>query len=391
MRSAELQIWIDSKKSPEGVHQALSELTGNLRKEFLQEALNDPDICQRFESWPDEGKDTNTRKWHEDLAMDAYCKTPALMGGVPLVLLGETDRLIPAANIMSSSGIFVCATTYNSGDKRPHYWKKKIFSRSTVNITYTGYQLYQFDWDVLHLLIKYSESGFNQYQYVSGRELLRRMGLSVGGRTMNDLKDSILRLRSSLLCIENNPRTGSNTYHVGSRKTHDYQTAFSLVSDFEFLDGEIKYMLDARFVRLFGNSEYGLIDWDKRVKLRKNELAKQIQVFISDQKANMIFRKVEHLRMISGLNSDMAQFSRLVRNALEELLKVEVIRAYWMSKPKRGNATEKSICVWVNEAPVAEDVPKIPGILVDKASKQKRVYAKRESKKAPEPEQIDLF
>ena len=388
MRSPELQQWIKSKPTAEIASDTIDELPPVLRKELLQEALNECEINQTYETARHLGKDS--QKWREDMALRSFCKLPQFRGSVALDLPGWNDGNTPTSNIVSNSGLFGVQTSQNSGEKRPYLRNAQIACRANVAIKYKGEKLYQFDWDVWHQLICISRNNLGVPHSVDCRELLRRMGLTGTGPNIASLKQTIVRLRAAYIYVEYNSKSGKNTFKIGSTSVKDFQAGLNLVADHIWLDGHISFTLDYRLCRLFGNREYGLVDWEKRKKLKRNDLAKWLQNYYSSQSSNQQFDRVDRLKLLTGLTSSIKDFTRLLENALNLLLQHEVIRAYWISKPKRGCLEERSICIWRDIPPASSDeIPATKGEFHNTISRLPRVY--KPKTKETSPEQIDLF
>ena len=388
MRSPELQQWIKSKPTAEIASDTIDELPPVLRKELLQEALKECEINQTYETARHLGKDS--QKWREDMALRSFCKLPQFRGSVALDLPGWNDGNTPTSNIVSNSGLFGVQTSQNSGEKRPYLRNAQIACRANVAIKYKGEKLYQFDWDVWHQLICISRNNLGVPHSVDCRELLRRMGLTGTGPNIASLKQTIVRLRAAYIYVEYNSKSGKNTFKIGSTRVKDFQAGLNLVADHIWLDGHISFTLDYRLCRLFGNREYGLVDWEKRKKLKRNDLAKWLQNYYSSQSSNQQFDRVDRLKLLTGLTSSIKDFTRLLENALNLLLQHEVIRAYWISKPKRGCLEERSICIWRDIPPASSDeIPATKGEFHNTISRLPRVY--KPKTKETSPEQIDLF
>lgn len=139
-----------------------------------------------------------------------------------------------------------------------------------------------------------------------------------------------------------------------------------LVSDYRWNQGQdLTFVLDSKLIKLFGNSEYGLIDWEKRRQLKHNDLAKKLQNLFSGQKDNLLKHQVATIKERSGLTADMKGFTLSLVRALNLLCEKDVIKAYWISKPKRGFAESKMLYVWWREIPPQHEIPVERGSYTD--------------------------
>ena len=75
----------------------------------------------------------------------------------------------------------------------------------------------------------------------------------------------------------------------------------------------ISYSLDARLSMLFGNFEYGLVDWETRNRMGKNEMAKKLQCLFSGQKANQQFHKAAKVRDLCRVREALQKPSLILR------------------------------------------------------------------------------
>ena len=139
-----------------------------------------------------------------------------------------------------------------------------------------------------------------------------------------------------------------------------------LISDYRWDQGQsLTFVLDSKLIKLFGNSEYGLIDWEKRRQLKHNDLAKKLQSMFSGQRDNLLKYQVSIIKDRSGLSSEMKSFTMKLIKALNLLCEKDVIKAYWISKPKRGFAETKMLYVWWREIPPQHEIPVERGSYTD--------------------------
>ena len=55
----------------------------------------------------------------------------------------------------------------------------------------------------------------------------------------------------------------------------------------------------------------------------------------------------------------MKAFTRQLKKALDELIRVGVIKAYWISMPPKGQSEDKRLYIWKNQLPTKlEPIPK---------------------------------
>lgn len=363
VRSKELQAWIDAQGTPEGVYGAVRDLSGKLREELLQEALSIDQIAQKFDE-----KNGLEPKTKEIAALKAYCSFPEIMGPVSMELAGWHERNVPSSNIIDSSALFKAVSPEQYGKKRPFHHQKAIASRSTVYIDYTGEELCQFDWDVLHYLICCSRDAFNVPHTITPLNMVKTLGLPINGQSYEQIFDSVVRLFEGSIYVQNTPKTGNNNFVIGRRRrtARGQVMGLHLISDYRWNQGQsLTFVLDSKLIKLFGNSEYGLIDWEKRRQLKHNDLAKKLQSMFSGQRDNLLKYQVSIIKDRSGLCSEMKSFTMKLIKALNLLCEKDVIKAYWISKPTRGFAETKMLYVWWREIPPQCEIPVERGTYTD--------------------------
>lgn len=378
VRSPELADWIASR-SPEELVRSLNEMPNKLRQELLAEALQDDRVRDSINSLPDAVKDIG--------ALRKYCSLPDIYGYVKLELPGMNDGNVPSSNIIDTSSLF--HVQKKRCPERPMFHHERIASRSTTVIEYTGEALYQGDWGVLHSLISISHDAFDVPHSIEAKKILSILGLSDGGYNYDKLLTSLRRLAEASIYVENRSATGMNNITIGRSEGNARQkdvVVLHLLKDFQWLRGgnKIIFSLDRRLVRLFGNGEYGLIDWDKRKRIRNNELALKLQNLISGQKANQQFHNVAKILTLSGLSCNMAEFTRLLVKALTQMVTAGIIGAFWISKPKRGEGAEKKVlCIWKKDGPSkSEPVP---------TNQRGQLYGVPKTPKKADPENVSIF
>ena len=388
-RSEELQRWLDTLDGePDGVRGALRGLDAGLREELMREALTDDRIADL------KAKMENTALYApnvELVLLEHYLRQPGVLSPVTLCLKGMTDRHLPSSNIIDTSALFGVAARQLCGN-RPLLDHQVVASRSNVRIEYTGKRLYQSDWDVLHTLIRQSQDAFDRRHDIQPSRLLELLGLSKGGSCYDILEQTVNRLREGYLYVA---VEGKNPMHLGKGPEGRYKasTGLNLIKDFTWYRGDegekLTFVIDSRIARLFSNSEYGLVDLEKRKLLRSNELAKKIQSLISGQMSNCQHHRMSKLLALTGLQSDMAHFTAHVLKALQVLVSAGIITAYWLSRPPRGQAQDKILVIWKERgASRDEPIPKGKGTYGDRAGTVKTLDGRLASPiKSGEPQQ----
>lgn len=360
-RSKELSEWISKHSNSEELIEDLPNLPTALKKELLNEALElNPVIRTNYENREDSIKSVRER-----IALIAYCKTKEVFGDIGLdIPLLNNDNTV-SFNILDTSSLF-CVFIPNTQERR--YCRNEVLAcRKNVAIEYTGEVLYQFDWDVFHMLITIAEGDFSHSHRTTPAEMLRRLGMTAGGENYDRLERTLARLYETGLYIHRQDDEGNPNVIIGrkmpahSSSQKNYKT-MRLIQNYSWFRGlEIQFELDPQIRSLIGHNEYGLVDWETRNKLQKNDLAKKLQALFSGHE-NMQNHKLVKLKEWCRLGSNLTVFSKQVKRALDELVKHDVIHSYWLYKPRRGELEKRYLRIWRKKGPSAkEPVPKERG------------------------------
>lgn len=366
MRSKGLQSWIDERKTPDNIKADLINLPEALRQELLAEALKDWEIRESYDS----SEGVLDRRARELIALSSFCARPEILGPVPLRLDGLNDGNAPSSNILDTSALFCVFSNKRSGLSRPVLRNVVVASRETTKIVYCGQELYQFDWDVLHCLLCFSKDCFNGICVVKPIDVLKKIGLRPTGPAYDALWESLRRLFEASLWVENTPKTGKNRFVLGKPTGKSQRMSFlgvRLIDSLYWNRGqELSFSLDSRLIKLYGNHEYGLVDWERRRSLGRNELAKKLQCLFAGQQSNQQFHRVDKIISICGVSSSAKRFIQSLTAALQALIKNGIICAYWISRPARGDGANRVLCIWQKKAPEAtEAIFQKPGSYFD--------------------------
>lgn len=196
-----------------------------------------------------------------------------------------------------------------------------LFSQQGITVKFTGEQLNQEDMTVWLALVDLArehplgnECDFTAYG------ILNHMGFTDGGRERERLQSSIDRLTACLVKIE------GNRYVYGG----------SLIDDF-VIDKDSKHYkitLNRQLIRLFGENDWTAINWEQRKQLRQKPLALKLHEYYSSH-TRPVPLTIEFLHDITGSNnSQMKDFKRKVKAALDELVKIGFLASYQFEDDK---------------------------------------------------------
>lgn len=219
---------------------------------------------------------------------------------------------------------------------------KRRFHRQAVMVTrrdcvleYTGEQLDEADGDLIMALIAFAQPfPLGTPVLLNRKELLRRIKSGGIGKTQYDwLYESMKRLREGVLFLEARKPDGSTRYVVGKMQS------FSVLKDLNY-DGSSEkyaYILDPRWVVLFGNREYSLIDWGKRMRIGRNQdMAKALQRLLATSSDPVQRYALDWLKGKMEYTGRMRDFNGAVRRACSELKRLGIIADHRLEDSTKG-------------------------------------------------------
>jgi hypothetical protein len=205
-----------------------------------------------------------------------------------------------------------------SKDRR-YFEKAEVFSQQGIIVTYTGRQLNQEDltvWLALVDLMKKDPLG-TECKFTA-HEILKYIGLEIGGSGYERLNDAILRMIACAVVI----KKGSKTYMgslIGGCDIDEYTKVYRLD-------------LNRHLVKLFGDNDWTAINWEQRKQLRNKPLCLKLHDYYSSHE-NPFPITLEFLSDLAGsVNKQKADFKRQVKTALEELIKIDFLKSYSIEK-----------------------------------------------------------
>ena len=111
------------------------------------------------------------------------------------------------------------------------------------------------------------------------------------------------------------------------------------------------YTLDPRWAVLFGNREYSLLDWDKRLQFKRGQdLAKSLQRLIVTSSDAVQRYSLDFLKERAQFASPMRKFKETLTAAMRELERLEIIAGGRIERGTKG----KEQAVWTRIQPCHE-------------------------------------
>lgn len=227
---------------------------------------------------------------------------------------------------------------------------KRKFHRQAVMVTrrdcvleYTGEQLDEADGDLIMALIAFAQPfPLGTPVPLNRKKLLRKIKPGSIGSTQYDwLYRSMKRLREGILFLEARKPDGSTRYTVGKMES------FNILKGLNY-DGESEtytYILDPRWVVMFGNREYSLIDWDKRMQIGRGlDMAKTLQRLIATSANPVQWYALDGLKAQMEYSGRMRDFRDSLTRAVRELERLGIIAKGCIEDSTKG---KPQLAMWL--------------------------------------------
>lgn len=227
--------------------------------------------------------------------------------------------------------------------KRKAHSQTVMVTRSDCVLEYSGQQLDEADGDLIMALIYFAQSQpLGTVVQLNRKELLRKIKPGGIGSTQYEwLHKSMKRLREGVLFLEARKPDGSTRYKIG------HMQSFSIVKELDYNeDTEVyTYMMDPRWVQMFGNREYGLIDFDKRLQIgRGQDMAKTLQRLVTTSADPVQRYALDWLKAKMEYSSPVRKFKEALMAAVHELERLEIISKGKIEVSTKGN---EQLTMWL--------------------------------------------
>ena len=206
--------------------------------------------------------------------------------------------------------------------RRKFHRQAEMVTRKDCVLEYTGEQLDEADGDLIMALIAFAQPyALGTPVPLNRKELLRKIKPGVIGSTQYTwLYRSMKRLREGTLFLEARKPDGSTRYTVGKMES------FNVLKDLDYEGEMYTYILDPRWVVLFGNQEYSLIDWDKRMQIPRGlDMAKTLQRLLATSSDPVQRYGLDGLKAQMDYTGRMRDFRDALSKAVTEMERLEII------------------------------------------------------------------
>jgi hypothetical protein len=227
--------------------------------------------------------------------------------------------------------------------RRKRHQQTKMVTRRDCVLEYTGEQLDEADGDLIMALIAFAQPyPLGTPVPLNRADLLRKLKRGTGKSQYDWLYKSMKRLREGVLFLEARKPDGTTRYTVGK------MYSFNILKDLDY-DGDREtytFVLDPRWVMLFGNREYGLLDWDKRMQIgRGQDMAKTLQRLLATSADPVQRYALDWLKAKMEYASPMRKFRTALACACAELKRLEIITTYKIEDSTKG---KPQLALWLH-------------------------------------------
>lgn len=226
--------------------------------------------------------------------------------------------------------------------RRKFHHETPLATRADAVMRYTGEQLDEADADLaLQLIYEAIQLPLGIPVTLNRARLLRAMGRSTGRHDYEWLHRRMKALTVATLFIEARRPDGSIKFRVG------HLEAFHIVQSFRYDDVSETYsfMLDPRWAQLFSNREFALIDWAKRLEIRRGQdMAKAFQRLVATSSNPVQRYALDWLKVKMQYGGRIRDFREALNRAMRELQRVELIASWDIERSTKG---KEQLVMWI--------------------------------------------
>lgn len=224
-----------------------------------------------------------------------------------------------------------------------------MISRRDCVLEYTGEQLDEADGDLIMALIYFAQKqALDTPVPLDRKKLIRKIRpeRGIGNTQYKWLHRRLKVLREGTLFLEAKKPDGSTRYKIGHMESFNILKALAYNEEAE----NYTYTMDPRWVKLFGNQEYSLIDWDRRMQIGRNlDMAKTLQRLVATSSDPVQRFNLERLKAQMEYASPMRKFRQSLEAAVRELERLEIVSRGRIESSTKG---EPQLALWLPQ-PVA--------------------------------------
>lgn len=246
-----------------------------------------------------------------------------------IFLPGMHDFMRAMPNHIARSSIYAPVA---AGKKKMHQGTIMI-SRGDAVIKFWGEQLDEAQADVwmqaMHEAVKYP---LGEPVRIERASFLRTIGRQTGNFEYKWLHRTMHALAFAMLVIEVT-KDGKSKLAIGKTR------ALHMIDSFDYDDDAKTYILriDPRWCDMYGNREFALIDWEKRLKFGQGQnMAKALQRLVATTNDPVHRYELGWLKDKLGYTGRMRDFMIALKKAILELERLEIIAGGHIGTSTKG-------------------------------------------------------
>jgi len=250
--------------------------------------------------------------------------------------MDEFMRAMP--NHIARSSLFAPVAR---GRKRMHQ-DTVLQSRGDAEIRFWGEQLDEAQADVWMQCMKEAQrQPLGTPVVINRAAFLREIGRQTGNYEYKWLHRTMKALSFAMLVIEVTKADGKPKLSIGKTRT------LHLIAGFDYDEASEEYTLtiDPRWHAMYGNREYSLIDWDKRMQIGRNQdMAKTLQRLVATSSNPVQRYALDWLKGKMEYGGRMRDFRDALARACAELERLEIITAHKIEDSTKG---KPQLALWL--------------------------------------------
>lgn len=258
-----------------------------------------------------------------------------------LFLPGMDDLMRAMPNHIARSSLFAPVAR----GRRKMHDGTILQSRGDAEIRFSGKQLDEAQADVWMQAMKAAQrQPLGEAVTINRAEFLREIGREKSGQAYNWLHRTMQDLAFAMLVIEVKKEDGKPKMSIGKTR------ALHMIEGFDYDDQNESYTLriDPRWHIMYGNREFALIDWQKRLEFGRNQdMAKTLQRLLATSSNTVQRYALDWLKGKMEYGGRMRDFREALARACAELERLEIITLHKIEESTKG---KEQLCLWLQPA-----------------------------------------
>lgn len=253
------------------------------------------------------------------------------------------ENVRPVSNIAARAALFAAI----QGEDRELLNDVVLAAQEGIKIIFSGQQLNQDDHDLfMQLVYLANHKPLGELVKIPANAILAGLGRGTGKSQHEQLKAEMYRLVKATVNLK---AYGIN--YIGHLLDAAFQDEMEAQNSRHW-----NYRLNPELAGLFGKSQFSLIDWEQRKKLKQKDLARWLHLYLLSHSAPFPV-SVAFLHKISGSRTkELWKFRENLRKAFEALKEAGIITS-WAIAPKSDLVTIERLASITQLASPTEQSP----------------------------------